>query len=84
MTTTKYEKSERVIATTDEIKNRWSLAVAYWRGKEILETFSVGNTKKEALRNWFFQYYGGKIPEGASLPCERDTIFVSWVKFVKA
>lgn len=84
MTTTKYEKSERVIATTDEIKNRWSLAVSYWHGQEIRETFSVGKTKKEALKNWFFQYYGGKIPVGACLPSERETIFVSWVKFVKA
>lgn len=84
MTTTKHEKRETVIATNGEIKNRWSLAVAYWRGKEILETFSVGNTKKEALKNWFFQYYGGQIPEGACLPREQDTIFVSWVKFVKA
>jgi len=84
MTTTKYEKSKKVIATTDKIKNRWSLAVAYWRGKEIQETFSVGKTKKEVLKNWFFQYYEGNLPEGACLPAERDTIFVSWVKFVKA
>lgn len=84
MTTTKYEKRETVIATTDEIKNRRSLAVSYWRGNEILETFSVGRTKKQALKNWFFQYYEGEIPEGACLPREQDTIFVSWVKFVKA
>jgi hypothetical protein len=73
-----------VIATTSKIEHRWSLAVSYWRGKEILETFAAGNTKKEALKNWFFQYYEGKVPEGACLPSKRDTIFVSWVKFVKA
>jgi hypothetical protein len=77
------EKRTTIIRTSEKIKNRWSLAVAYWRGKEIMETFSVGKTKKEALKNWFFQYYGGRIPEGACLPSDRDTIFVSWVKWVK-
>jgi hypothetical protein len=77
------EKRTTIIRTSENIKNRWSLAVSYWRGREIMETFSVGKTKKEALKNWFFQYYGGRIPEGACFPSDRDTIFVSWVKWVK-
>ena len=78
------ETRYKVIRSNEKIKNRWSLAVSYWRGQEIAETFSVGKTKKEALKNWFFQYYEGKIPEGACLPSGRDLIFLSWVKFEKA
>jgi hypothetical protein len=71
-----------VVKTSDPIKNKWSLAVSYWKGEDILETFAVGNTKKETLNNWYVQYYGGYIPEGAKLPSGRNLIFLSWLEFV--
>lgn len=84
MTTTKTETRTTTIATNEKISHRWSLAISYWVGQNIRETFSVGQTKAEALKNWFVQYYEGRVPENPLLPSKRDTIFVSWVKFVPA
>jgi hypothetical protein len=72
------------VATPEPIKNKWSLAVSYWKGQDILETFAVGNTRGQTLNNWYVQYYGGHLPEGARLPSGRNLIFLSWVKFVPA
>lgn len=84
MTTTKTETRRTIIATDKKINRPWSLAISYWVGQEIRETFSVGKTKAEALQNWFVQYYQGRVPEKPLLPSKRDTILVSWVKFVPA
>ena len=59
-------------------KLRHTLSVSYWDGQEIKETFAVGKTKKETLTNWFFQRYGGEIPDGACLPSKRDLISLKW------
>jgi hypothetical protein len=83
MTTT--PRSTMKTITTDEKMNRpWRLAVSYWVGQEIRETFSVGKTRGEALKNWYFQYYQGNVPENPRFPSNKDTIFISWVKFVPA
>jgi hypothetical protein len=66
--------------TAKKINHRWSFAVSYWVGQEIRETFSVGQTKAEALKNWFIQYYEGNVPEKPCLPSKKNTIFVSWIK----
>jgi hypothetical protein len=78
------KKRTTIVATNEKIKHRWSLAVSYWRCGDILETFAVGKTKKEATKNWFLQYYRGMIPEGACFPSGRNLIFLSWVKFIPA
>jgi len=71
-----------VVPASEPIKNKWNLSVTYWKGQDIIETFAVGNTKKQTLNNWYIQYNGGYIPEGACLPHERDLIFLSWKEFV--
>lgn len=72
------------IETADPKQKKWSLAVSYWQGDEIAETFAVGNTRKETLKNFYTQYYGGDVPEGACLPGGRNLIFLSWVEFKQA
>lgn len=84
MTTTTPKISNTIVTTSEPIKHKWSLAVSYWKGQDILETFAVGNTRKQTLNNWYIQYYGGYIPEGACLPRGRNLIFLSWVEFVPA
>ena len=82
MTTTKTETRTTTIATNEKITNRWSLAISYWAGQEIRETFAVGETKRQALDRWFLQFYSGSVPSGACIP--ESAFFISWVKFVPA
>jgi hypothetical protein len=70
-----------VVRKAAKNQKKWSLAVSYWRGQEIYETFAIGNTKAETIKNFFFQYYEGNVPEGARLPSGRNLIFLSWVEF---
>jgi len=82
MTTTKAETRIATIATNEKITNRWSLAVSYWTGQDIRETFAVGSTKKQTLDRWFLQFYSGDVPSGACIP--SSAFFISWVKFIPA
>jgi hypothetical protein len=72
------------ITTSEKIAHKWSLAVSYWAGQEITETFAVGQTRGATLKNWFFQYYQGDVPENPRFPSPKDIIFLSWVEFVPA
>ena len=83
MTTTPRTRHS-VVTTSEPIKNKWSLAVSYWRGQDILETFAAGKTKKQTLNNWYAQYYQGNVPENPRFPSSRDMIFLSWVEFAPA
>jgi hypothetical protein len=71
-----------VVTTSEPIKNKWSLAIAYFCGQEIRETFAVGATKQQTLDRWFLQFYSGSVPSGACIP--DSAFFISWVKFVPA
>ena len=73
--------SNIVVENNSDNKNRWSLAIACWVGNEIREIFATGQTRGATLKNWFFQYYEGNVPEGARLPSGGNLIFLSWVEF---
>ena len=73
-----------IVETTNPNQKKWSLSISYWQGQDIMETFSVGNTRKETIGNFFAQYYGGNVPDGACLPSGRNLIFLSWVEFKQA
>ena len=77
---TKTDTRTSVMKTTEPIKNKWSLAIAYFCGQEIRETFAVGATKKQTLDRWFLQFYSGSVPSGACIP--ESAFFISWIKFV--
>ena len=77
--------SNRTITTSEKIAYKWSLIVSYWVGqKEITETLAVGQTREATLKNWFFQYYQGDVPENPRFPSPKDIIFLSWVEFFPA
>ncbi len=78
----KLETRQSVVKTKEPITNKWSLAISYWAGQEIRETFAVGETKQQAMDRWFLQFYSGSVPSGACIP--ESAFFISWVKFVKA
>lgn len=78
----KLETRQSVVKTKEPIRNKWSLAISYWAGQEIRETFAVGETKQMAMDRWFLQFYSGSVPSGACIP--ESAFFISWVKFVKA
>jgi len=60
-------------------KLKWRLRIFYWAGQDIRETFAVGETKKQTLDRWFFQFYHGDIPSGACIP--KDAISVEWSRY---
>lgn len=60
------------------MNKKWKLTVHHWEGQNIVETIAIGKTKSETIKNWFFQHYRGRIPDGACLP-GRDLIQKQWI-----
>jgi hypothetical protein len=70
------------MTTTNKKPFRWRLRIHYWTKTgypTIIETFAAGSTKKETLKNWFFQYFHGQVPENPRIP--DDALDIEWTKY---